>query len=460
MDTIPEYRHALNILKTIPPILLTFGTIGNLLTILVLSRKRSRFSSTATYLAALAVSDLLVLYSGLLRQWMKYMYDVDIRQLTVAGCKVNIFLVYFSTQCSSWLLVAVTCERFIGVWLPHRVKQGCTQRTALLVIGVIVVCITLLNAHFFYGFGNISYVVNGTAREVMCSTKYTHYYNFVTLTWPWIDLCFFFLVPFTVLVMGNISIIARVCMSKYKIRNQIVPSGLTTRQTQKDKTSHLTAMLMTLNVVFFICVSPICIFFISRPYWLKYIKTPYDTAIVMLWWAVINCFMYLNNTLNFVLYFLSGSRFREETKMLFCGERKVASSQDETPVVANPATRQGSGTGNGTPRTVHQNVVTFRVEAMEEDRNYDMFVIAKYILLRQSTFPPPLAVSDLLVLYFGLLRMWLRSSFGEDVSQLPIAGCKHPNFDWLLIAVTCEKLKGVWMQHRVKQGCIRKTGVL
>ncbi|XP_052778100.1 probable G-protein coupled receptor 139 [Mya arenaria] len=319
MDDIPEYRHTVNIWKTIPPILLTFGTLGNLLVILVLSRKRSRYSSTATYLVALAVSDLLVLYSGLLRQWIIYKFDIDVRELSIAGCKINIFLVYFSTQCSSWLLVAVTCERFIGVWLPHRVKQGCTQKTALLFVSIIVVCLMALNAHWFYGMGKYTIVYNNRTYVFLCDSIFDDYYDFLGLTWPWIDLSVFCLVPFTILLIGNVSIIIRVMISKYKTRVQIAPSNLTSKRKADDKTSQLTAMLLTLNAVFFVCATPISIYLLGQRFWIKNIETYEDLAVMRLWWAVVNCFMYLNNTLNFVLYFLSGSRFRDEVKALFRG---------------------------------------------------------------------------------------------------------------------------------------------
>ena len=46
--------------------------------------------------------------------------------------------------------------------------------------------------------------------------------------------------------------------------------------------------------------------------------TPSVKTCLYLWWAVVNMLMYINNTVNFLLYSLSGSQFRQEMKRIFC----------------------------------------------------------------------------------------------------------------------------------------------
>lgn len=319
LNQFPEYKHAVKIWKTIPPILLVLGTVGNVLTIIVLIRSKSRTSSTAMYLLALAVSDLLVLWTGLLRQWIKYMFDIDLRHFSETGCKIHVFFVYLSTQCSSWLLVAVTLERFVGVWLPHKVKQGCTPRIAAVIICLVVVCLMLLNVHWFYGMGMYTILHENVTYQFNCNPVYDHYLDFVGFKWPWIDLCVFSLVPFTILLLGNISIIVRVLVSKHKTRRRIAPLNTAASVQKDDKTTQLTLLLVMLNLVFFICTIPISIYLIGEPKWIKKLETYHDLAVLRLWWAVVNSFMYLNSATNFILYFLSGSRFRQEVKSLFLG---------------------------------------------------------------------------------------------------------------------------------------------
>ena len=55
-----EYKAGIIIWKTVPPILITFGTCGNILSIVVLTRKSIRKSTTAIFLIFLTFSGLCV----------------------------------------------------------------------------------------------------------------------------------------------------------------------------------------------------------------------------------------------------------------------------------------------------------------------------------------------------------------------------------------------------------------
>ena len=322
LDGIPDWEAAVNIWKVIPPILLIIGTFGNVLTIVVLMRRKTRRSSTAIYLTALACSDLMVLYTGLLRQWIKYMYETDVRHLSVVGCKIHVYLVYFGTQMSSWLLVAVTSERFVGVWCPHKVKMGCTPVTAGGVVGVLCFIIGGLNVHWLYGKGDFEYTFRNQTRVAKCASLFDEYDNFLRFHWPWVDLCMFCLVPFTILVIENAAIVIKVIQSHAKSRTQVAPSKNGREQKKpSSKRSQLTAMLLTINAVFFVCVTPISIYLIGQTYWIEDITTWEQYAYMMLWWAIVNALMYMNHAINFIMYFLSGTRFRQEVKALFCGGR-------------------------------------------------------------------------------------------------------------------------------------------
>ena len=95
----------------ISPILLSLGGIGNAICIIVLARK-SKNNPTIMYLCLLAVFDMLVLYTGLLRNYLKMSLNFDIRSYSSFNCKVHLFLTYTFMQISAYILVAVTINRF------------------------------------------------------------------------------------------------------------------------------------------------------------------------------------------------------------------------------------------------------------------------------------------------------------------------------------------------------------
>lgn len=301
--------------KIVPPIVIILGTFGNTLTILVLLRQVMNLSSTAVYLLSLAVSDLLLLYLGPLRQWIQYIWDVDVRLLTDAGCKIQVFLTYFSVHFSSWLLVAVTLERVISVMLPHKVKLNCTTMKAGIVVAVTFVCLFLLNVHFFFGYGLVHKPLYVRAPW-QCTPINDDYMDFRDDILPWLDFVVAFLLPFTILTVGNVMIIVKLRINTVRRRKMSL--------TQKEKEGRsVTFMLIALCVIFFICLTPVSIFLIILPYLreeamkLPYVEMIRQMEYLIFWHAVTNCFGYINSSTNFILYFLSGSRFRSEVRHLF-----------------------------------------------------------------------------------------------------------------------------------------------
>ncbi|XP_060576924.1 FMRFamide receptor-like [Ruditapes philippinarum] len=324
ITTFMEFKAGELIWKIVPPILIILGTVGNCLSILVLTRRCIRSSTTALFLTVLAFSDLFVLYTGLLRQWLIHLFEVDVRTISEFGCKLNIWMVYSSLDFSAWILIVVTLERVISAWLPHKAKSLCTKKYAVALLIAVIVFILLLNSHMLYGM-----VFRDTTTELddlKCIEINADYRSFFNVIWPWIDLCVFCLIPFTVIVIGNALILFKVLKSQRKVKSRVVPSAQNgnrqaTTSGHNNKQSSMTAMLFTLNVVFLLSTSPVSIYNIGYPYWSENASL-HKHAQLDFWWAIVNMLMYVNNSLNFFLYCLSGTKFRQEVIVIFCSWRK------------------------------------------------------------------------------------------------------------------------------------------
>lgn len=72
-----------------PLMLLVFGSFGNVMTLVVLRGMTAARSTMPDYLKALAVSDLMLLYTGLLRHWLINVFGFDVRTVHVVACKVT-----------------------------------------------------------------------------------------------------------------------------------------------------------------------------------------------------------------------------------------------------------------------------------------------------------------------------------------------------------------------------------
>lgn len=306
----PGYYHNVSLLiwKIVPPIIIPLGTTGNILTIIVILRQIRKTTSISLFLLCLAVSDMLVLYTVTLRHWIRNVWETDIRDMSDAGCKAHAFLTYVSMQLSSWLLVAVTTERVFSVVVPHRVKFICTNKTVLLLIGLILALIFGLNAHILYGVGLKSDADLGY-YDLRCSTKAESYKLFFYSIWPWIDFTIVFALPFAIFICSNVLIISKIASHNKRWRSI---------QGDKDN-KRLTILLIWLCIFFFLCLTPSGIYFIVSPYWRTVILAQessrtihYDLEYMAFWYAIINCISYLNATCNFIFYVLSGARFRQE----------------------------------------------------------------------------------------------------------------------------------------------------
>jgi hypothetical protein len=89
-------------------------SLGNVLSLATLQNDRFRRSSTSFILSALAVVDTAVLNTSLLRLWIYYQFNVDVRSLTTVGCKIHQFLTYFFHQVNVHRFIAVIWKLGLG----------------------------------------------------------------------------------------------------------------------------------------------------------------------------------------------------------------------------------------------------------------------------------------------------------------------------------------------------------
>ncbi|ESO98843.1 hypothetical protein LOTGIDRAFT_158793 [Lottia gigantea] len=372
-----EYKAAMWIWRLCSPILILFGSVGNILSLIVLVRKRLRSSPTMFFLTVLALVDLSVLYIGLLRLWFEYSYEINLRESSEFACRVHTFLVYFTLSYSVWIIVAVTIDRCIIVCAPFKAKTLSSLSKAkktVLIIAIILIC---FNAHILETQALIS--VKYFEGGIRCShAKHSEYFR--DYVWPWIDFGLNCFIPFTVMIVCNLLIIRRISLSARKLtqhierdqpkspshtlsisrghRLSVLPLANSTatvtsntestpanrvrdtafsfhpqvsvdvsRKAQNRSTS-LTIMLLVVSFVFMLLVLPITVFLIGFQVWIE-TADPRTEAKLELGWALVNMLQYTNNSIHFFLYSLTGPRFRREFLSLFkkkFGQKKIEPS--------------------------------------------------------------------------------------------------------------------------------------
>jgi len=80
-----------------------------------------------------------------------------------------------------WLIVAVTCERYLVVCHPFRASTFCgTPVARRLVVGLLLAFVGF-NSHFFWTVGVVRYCLHGRPHD-QCSAADTNYVPLVTVS--------------------------------------------------------------------------------------------------------------------------------------------------------------------------------------------------------------------------------------------------------------------------------------
>ena len=140
---------ALGLGRYLFPAIILVGTTGNLLSAAVIVRRRMRTISIYCYLMVLALVDTIVLFVSALKTWIRLVSGVEWLHASTAACKTIMFLLLVALHLSAWLIVVVSADRFVAVWMPLKALTMCTARRARFVCAVVTVIIVLANLHVF-----------------------------------------------------------------------------------------------------------------------------------------------------------------------------------------------------------------------------------------------------------------------------------------------------------------------
>ncbi|CAF2405315.1 unnamed protein product [Rotaria sp. Silwood2] len=137
--------------RYIPIFIYIFGTIGNLLNVLVLSQRTLRSHPSSIFFLFSSIAGLLVIFSGLTGQMLSS-YEVDLTSTVGWICKLRSVVLYSSRTMVLWLIVLASIDRWLSSSLVIRLRQITTMNNAWRSIFVILLYTCLINAPIVYCF--------------------------------------------------------------------------------------------------------------------------------------------------------------------------------------------------------------------------------------------------------------------------------------------------------------------
>ena len=324
------------------PIVLLVGIVGNILSVVVLQSKEFRHTTTGVYLPLTAIADTLFLLTGAL-EILEIGGIFDAREYSVWSCRMYKFLHYSAGNASIWLLVAFTFDRFVAVCFPFSKQRVCKWKRAVIASATILFLTLAKNLHEFWTRGP-EYRSNGEFRRI-CGTQ-KQYEFFLDYVRPWLVLVLVMAVPFILILVFNCSIVGGLLKAKNARDRTLSTPDCSTPSESGNKSPKLaspklassfrqtTFMCLGISFAFLICVAPSIVLLIGKPYWKHRANTAYDVSK-----AISNFVVFVNHSINFFLYCVTGQRFRDELRaMLTCHPPRRGSQAIETP---SPRISQG-----------------------------------------------------------------------------------------------------------------------
>ena len=319
--------------QIIIPLVVIFGILGNLMSIIVLTRSWMR-SSTNYYLTALAIYDTLYLIFATTMTVGNYENIKELNWYTQYQYPIGKPLVDTFSNSAVWLTLTFTIERWLCVCHPMRGRIWCTPKRARYIIVIVCFAAALIT---FPEFFEKRIVKCEECNRTIPRVNNTNFGNSVAYQIGYIYTCqvlftflpLFFLLKFNILLILAVYQAAkrRTSMVYYGRNSKVNEDSKDTKsngkggngnsrkaRNQKDQ-QKVTITLISVVVVFIFCHSPQAIQSMYLSYYSGMLsgKRLYISLITA---NIFNLLVMCNASINFVLYSTFNTRFRHTFKRL------------------------------------------------------------------------------------------------------------------------------------------------
>ena len=301
-------------------VLTVSGWIGNASCVLTLRVRPLRGSGTAILLRALAITDSVCLGVGLLHLWLCELVSWDVRKMSDVTCRLHVFFTYLSVHVSAWTLVLLTAERLICVTVPLEASRLCSKRRLLISWWVTVFILAGINSGFHLAGTRLVHQTEehgNTTMELNSCNLAGDKGSWMKEMRVWGDLLLSCLLPAIFILPANTVLMWRILLLAKK-RRAMQQMNSNRRSGNKGKNQGITFMLVMACLMFLLTTLPINIYMLCQ----QYAKDTKDDVMSVargeLTYTLFSLLYYVNNAVNFAIYFLSGPVFRRAAMEVFC----------------------------------------------------------------------------------------------------------------------------------------------
>ncbi|XP_076625040.1 pyrokinin-1 receptor [Colletes latitarsis] len=355
VQQMPSRRDSLYIVVPVTIIYVSIfvtGLIGNISTCIVIARNKSMHTATNYYLFSLAVSDLLLLVSGLPGEiyfvWCKYCYIFSERFCILRGLAAET-----STNASVLTITAFTIERYVAIchpFLAHTMSKLSRVVKLILIVWLVALSFALPQA---LQFGLVEHEIDPTM--VICTLKRTLVrYSFQLST------IFFLVLPMSLITVLYILIGLKLRKSNMMKRRPGREEGGSCKHHPGRSSRRVVKMLVAVVIAFFVCWAPFHVQRLVYIYGTKPDRISSNSIWIenfhLLMTYISGVFYYVSTTINPILYNIMSNKFRVafmETLWKRCrlpglplrnGQRSYSSLSKSQPRMMGSRTAATAGT--------------------------------------------------------------------------------------------------------------------
>lgn len=295
------------------PIITLVGLAGNILSLIVLLQKNMRTSTTSIILTGLAISDAMFLVTNAVRKSTCIISRFDDLASDTLNATTFYFMFYLKTsfsRVSTVIVVLISIERLVAVAFPLKVKTWVT-RPRMLVAVILSYIVTFgglaaLPPQYTYVYRGKKPYISLTpfaAENKKALEVYNEYFLPIA----------FRHIPVLIVLILNSTIIFLLGRSK-RFHKQASKQD----SKRSDEQKKITRMLLSVAIVFLICLLPGDILLISS---LAVEGFQFYGTYHNLFMAISDiCLMFemLNSCINFVIYMFLNKNFNDTFMKLFC----------------------------------------------------------------------------------------------------------------------------------------------
>ncbi len=235
---------------------------------------------------------------------MTLQFNILIVNISKWSCRFHIYIKNWSAILSAWIITFIAIDRCYAVSVPHKHKMLFTRRKISYVLVTFIFLSFALHSFYLYGLDHLLRFVPEANRYVtICTTS--EKYILISKIFLWTQLVLFSVIPSFIIIFCNACVIYKACLSNRRWQHG---------EERSSKLAGMTGTLMLVSISHFLLSSPVSFTLILFE---MDMISDFDFKFMMNISLVLS---EINHAVNFFLYCITGSKFRNEIKLMFTGK--------------------------------------------------------------------------------------------------------------------------------------------